>query len=571
MTVFTVQAPDGTRIKVDAVDEVTAIRGAQEHYASLHAAAPAKPNVAEDVVKGAASGLRQGVTALPGVIGDTENAIGRSVDFVGRKVVGGLQDLTGNDLGAPYMGTKRPGGTVPEPVNYAHINHHATGDDYNALRQRVTGADYVPQTEPGRLAASVGRTAPAAFLPGSAASRVANVVGSGLGSEGARYAVEKAGGGEVAQNVASVVGGLAGGVAANVRIAPRSTPRPVPPTKAPTLEELQTQRDAAYSAVRDAGVQYRPEATTRLVQAVRDKIGDDLDPDLHGKLTAVVKRRIDGLVDKPATLDELDKVLRVINEDVLTPTASKGERRLGYQVRDTINDFIAKAGEGDVLSNSDPAVAAAALKQARDLHGRIAKMEKLEEAKAKGYDKAKQAGAGGNVNNAIRQQVAKVRDRDRGWTPDERAALDTVVQGDATQNALRQVGKLSPSGNGLSLWMNLGAAAKTGGLSLPITAAGAVSKAMADGMTQGRVDQVMKLVASGGRSETVEIAKLAARDARVANLVDQIRRVSLNSSTRRALSGATSPGGRPTGQQSTNTGPALGVATMAAGQSRRRP
>jgi hypothetical protein len=524
MAVFKVQAPDGSIIKVEAADQATAIRGAQEHYASR------KTDVLGDMGQSFMSGLGQGVSKVVGAVGDVREMPGNIAASVAG--LAGKAGLMSPEVTSAVQEGARQGGRASAGM----VEQFApTSDQVNTVRQQALGKDHEPQTEAGRLARAVGQNIPNALLPGGIAGRVINVVAPAVGGQVGRKVVKAAGGGETAQDVGETVGSVLGGVAGNVRL----------PAKAPgaaaakplSVDELRAAKNAAYQAVDESGVQYSPDATKRLAASVQAAVGDEIDPDLHSNLTAVIKRRIDSLAKgdgQPITLSKLDKVRQVINDDVLTAQASRGERRLAYKVRDALDQFVASAGPEDVIGASDPEAAADSLKTARNLNTRVAKIEAIQEAADRAVRRTGRTGSGGNIDNATRQEIGKAAVRQRGWTPDEKAALDRIEIGTPGQNTLRQIGKFSPKGNGLSQWMNVGAAVKTGGLSLPITAAGIVAKHMADGMTKSAVDNVVKLIASGGDAE---LAQMSRGSPQVASLVADLRGVNLRSPTVNALLG----------------------------------
>jgi hypothetical protein len=521
MAVFKVQAPDGSIIKVEAADQATAIRGAQEHYASR------KPDVVSDMGKSFVSGLEQGVSGLVGAIGDVRDMPGNIAASVAG--LAGKRGLMSPDVTAAVQEGARQGGRASAGLAEQFA---PTSPQVNAVRQQAFGADHEPQTDAGRLARAVGRNAPNALLPGGIAGRVINVVAPAVGGQVGRNVAKAAGGGETAQDIGETVGSVLGGVAGNLRLpakAPGAAAKPL------DLDALRDAKNAAYKAVDESGVQYSPDATKRLAARVQAAVGDEIDPDLHSNLSSVVKRRIDGVAGQPLTLSKLDKVLQVINEDVLgSASATRGERRLAYKVKDAINGFIGDAGPEDVIGASDPAAAADSLKTAKNLNTRVAKIEAIQEAADRAVRRTGRTGSGGNIDNNTRTEIGKAAVRQRGWTPDEKAALDQIEVGTPTQNALRQLGKLSPRGNGLSLWANIGGAVKTGGLSIPVTAAGVVAKHMADGMTKSAVDNVIKLIANGGDAE---LAQMSRGSPQVASLVADLKGVNLRSPTVNALLG----------------------------------
>ena len=71
-----------------------------------------------------------------------------------------------------------------------------------------------------------------------------------------------------------------------------------------------------------------------------------------------------------------------------------------------------------------------------------------------------------------------------------------VVEGDLPQNVLRQIGKLSPTGNGLMTALNLGAVALEPTM-LAVGATGMTAKAIADQTQRRRMEELRKLLATG--------------------------------------------------------------------------
>ena len=67
MPVFEIQTPDGKTFEIDAPDQQTAIN-------SLSSVKPEKPSVGMDMLKGAGTGLAEGVIGMAGMFGDAAKA-----------------------------------------------------------------------------------------------------------------------------------------------------------------------------------------------------------------------------------------------------------------------------------------------------------------------------------------------------------------------------------------------------------------------------------------------------------------------------------------------------------------
>jgi len=170
----------------------------------MRAFAQGKPSVAEDVKKSALSGL---FGSMAGLNTQTVTA-GLPLDMIRRAagVADFLQNAAQGKPVAPIQNVSMPGSVAQSVIAGA------------------SGQTHQPQTMPGRAAHFVGAALPAILAPGSAASRVANVVGPAMGSFVAGEIARSANAPDEVRNVLETLGGIGGAVAVNVRVAPHEAP-----------------------------------------------------------------------------------------------------------------------------------------------------------------------------------------------------------------------------------------------------------------------------------------------------------------------------------------------------------
>lgn len=164
----------------------------------------------EDVGRSGVSGVTRSPFQFAGMFGDA----GQSANDL---YMPGADMTVGDASALADIFSGKPGGPTNVAIARAPL---PTTDAIRATANPVLGPDHRPQTQAGRFAKAVGGMAPNALIPGSALARTLNVVGPGLGSEGARALTEAAGGDADAQSLAGLVGVLGGGAAAGVRYSP---------------------------------------------------------------------------------------------------------------------------------------------------------------------------------------------------------------------------------------------------------------------------------------------------------------------------------------------------------------
>lgn len=194
MPVYTVTDPN-TGTKLSLTGDSPPTEAELNQIFAAHGGAPApkappppapKPNTYADMIKSAGSGLAQFGNSLVqpalSMTGPLYNAI-----------ESGFNKLRSPQEQAPTI----PQGSLPKAVTHA------------------TGADYVPQTMPGKYVQAIAAMAPAAALPGGVITRTARVVGPGATSELGGEAAQAAGlGGTGWETGARIGGALVGGAAA---------------------------------------------------------------------------------------------------------------------------------------------------------------------------------------------------------------------------------------------------------------------------------------------------------------------------------------------------------------------
>jgi hypothetical protein len=270
---------------------------------------------------------------------------------------------------------------------------------------------------------------------------------------------------------------------------------------APSLDELTAQKDAAYKAVDSSGATYTADEYYGLVDDIISSMARSrFNPRLQPR-AAVMLDELSDMANQKAgyapSLSELDDLRQVIGRDV-SSSSDPGERRMGQIMRQQIDAFIEKAGDSaDII-------------RARDLNTRLSKLRALDGLDDAAADRAAVTGSGGNVNNTTRQNVVRFKNNMKNLTQAEQEAAQRVIDGTPTGNFLRQVGKLSPEGNGVMLGGHLLASGATGGASNIVAGGGFVAKRVADAMTRRNVQELRDLIASGGDA-AAEVRRQVAR------------------------------------------------------------
>lgn len=454
------------------VEDIAADMEARGDF-KVEASAPKKTLASEavDYASQGVSGVNEGMYNLLGAPVDlTTGALNLGID--------GINAATGQDIGhieKPFLGSEMIKETMAPTMA-------PPSDDMGKQIVRRVGEEVGASLIPGLGLASKAAK-PAAVI----GNTLKGAVGSGTGAAVAEQAFPD---NPLAEFAGQMVGGFGAGALGGMKRAGAG--------QAPTADDLKMMKDAAYKQADSLGVKYTPKAYQGLTSNVDAAVAaDHISPTTHPDSYDFVKRMRDrgknGL-----TLTELDQLRQEVRRDLLK-NPKESERHFGKIIVGQIDDFIAKAGPGEVSSGS-AGDAAGAITKARELNTRYRKTELIEDAIYDATLDAASAGSGGNINNAIRQQIKRIlkNDRDRAaFTAAEIKEMEAVVKQGTGEELLRLVGKLSPSGNGLMAALGVGGAMMnpmTGVVSLT----GLAAKSAADGMTKGKIAALRRNVAAGG-------------------------------------------------------------------------
>lgn len=198
MARFEITIPGYGRYEVTAPDEQTAYSALQAQIAGSATTTP-QVGVAEDVVKGAASGIGKGIASLPGSLGDIQElsrAGGRALGFEPpkRSILDGLSTMLGMD--------KLP----------------TSEDTVKAASKYMPGINRQAETVPGQFANTIGSFIPGAVLGGEAslASAGKNALRYGVIPGAVSETAGQAFSGTPQEGVARVAGAVAGLAGRNI-------------------------------------------------------------------------------------------------------------------------------------------------------------------------------------------------------------------------------------------------------------------------------------------------------------------------------------------------------------------
>lgn len=284
----------------------------------------------------------------------------------------------------------------------------------------------------------------------------------------------------------------------------------------PPKDVLRNQSTALYRQADARGIMVHPDYVANKLGDLENEINKfgiskTLHPTATGVLNEWTKR-----IGKNLSLRDLEIMRREADTVAKLP---KDEGVIGSKMKEAVDSLINGMTEKDVTAGNPEGIGGI-LKRARAIWQRQAKMDQIDEI----FTKAETQASG--FENGVRigfRQILQNKAKRRGFTPDELAAMKTVVNGGPVQAALRLFGHFGPGTQGSNralgsaMGISLGAAGGShfGGPegaaigSMMVPAAAHMAGRAAARNTATNAEFVRALAARGGLNPTLN--PLAAR------------------------------------------------------------
>ena len=271
--------------------------------------------------------------------------------------------------------------------------------------------------------------------------------------------------------------------------------------KAPTTDQLRAQGQAAYKAIEDAGVSFRPDAVKGrfddIVSALQSSGLDDgasalnLTPKAK-RMTEVLGETLEGANSVPfRALDQVRRKAGVGAADF----NNKTDQRLNTMIIEKLDDLVENVTP-DMLDAGDADALPELIEKARQTWARMSKSQMVDDAieAADGY----LSGSGTGLKYQFKR-ILNNKKLARGFTDAERAVMKRVVDGTISERLLRT------AGGGLASIGSLGGlttGALTGNLGLALagataTGGNAVARKLSDAAIRKNADIARAIIARG--------------------------------------------------------------------------
>ena len=398
-------------------------------------------------------GIRRFAGAVPGVgaWADEANAALGMVggqDYTMRLAYEQAKDRAINKPGA----TTKLFTTPSTEIAGVKIGGDVEAGDLEKAAGFVAGAVRMPQLA---LAKGVG------FLPGAINAGVNGLLYGGVEAAGNAQPGERIADGTEAGIKSAVVATPIGGVIGKV-VKKAAVAKPMPRMSVDDLEQVASTH---YDRANATNLIFNRTGMERLSREVRQEVGNlGYLKELHPRIAPVLNL-IDEWAD-PANgmrlvgLQKLDNLRKVAQKagDPMDPR----QKPLVNAIIDKIDDFVTNARPHEIAAgHANHRRAVDEITTARDYWHRARKVENVEADLQMAIDRASSTGVGGNLTNAVRQNLRKTLDqpkRQRGLDPDEIAAYREIVRSSPTDNALRLMSGLSPTRGAISQAFGYGTA-----------------------------------------------------------------------------------------------------------------
>lgn len=266
----------------------------------------------------------------------------------------------------------------------------------------------------------------------------------------------------------------------------------------PTAAALRAAADAAYKAPEVAALKLHPQTMALFGQETAASLE-------RGGYDPLLAPKTFGLLDKTGNVPEGTPFVTAQNFDTLRRQLGKAaestdrtERKAATLAKNKLDDFMANIPQNAVLEG-DPQAASETLQVARGNYAALMRAQQFDSALDAAERQAARAGVGGNWENATRQQISRILNspaKIRGYSPDERQALEDYVAGNFTRNSLRVATKVMGGDNPLMAAIHAGLAWPTWGLSLAAPLTGYALKRINNALSQRDLDALGEMLRS---------------------------------------------------------------------------
>jgi hypothetical protein len=524
MPVFTIQAPDGRKIKIEAADEQTAIRGAQEWAASNPAQQqPAPSPVDADGVAQPSADLRPGTreyadwaaqqaragNKLPQVSApprENQSSVldpfvqGTTfgwADEMRGAVQGGLAAMQGGDFGSVYDQV------VDESRNA--LERERQVNPVGSFAAEVAGAIPAGMVAGGQLAGKGATLLQRALSTGAVGGAQGAVYGAGA-AEGDRIAAAGTGGG-VGTTVGMAIPFAGNAISNLIQKSQQGRILDAAAKVAPTADDLRSAASNMFEqATGGTPLAINDNAYMRFLGDVQTfgqklRINPNLDQKSIG-LWEMMRSIADDVAQGGVVIDMKD--LHLLRQAAQRVSMSSEGRDAAFAntVINKLDDFIQTLKPADILGGADPSQATKALFDGISTWSRANKVGLIEEAIRIGQSQA--AGPEKGIRNTLRRMIFNKPDVWKRFNAAEQQAIKDVIDGTPGSNLMKLVGTFGFGGNtatngiGGAAGMALGgmAGGPMGMVAGPVI--GSIGRNASERMTEGLAQRAMGAAATEG-------------------------------------------------------------------------
>ena len=264
----------------------------------------------------------------------------------------------------------------------------------------------------------------------------------------------------------------------------------------PTADDLRGAANPLYKKIDELKVKVKQEPLGRLYDNIAEEAKKQgINPVITPKANAVLKE-IESLSQGQLSISEIDTMRKVANAAKISIEPS--ESNLGKMMVGKIDDFVDDLS-ASALTQQDENVNSL-LREARGLWSKAKKTELINDA----IEKAKNQASG--FENGLRTQFRTMLNNKKimkGFTEDEKKAIQKIVRGGKSENIARALGKFGFT-EGQASSMLMGTLGIYGGASVGgplggaiVPAVGQSFKSLAQSLTRKNVKLAEELIAAG--------------------------------------------------------------------------